>query len=831
MFPGLDHSFTLATLIALLPGLLSWWSGTQLARSLDDPVLPERFMAHQRRNGMLLAAAFVASAIVEPRALPWNGPLLFSTVLAAGYPARRAIYGETWSFTAYLSFFHRLTIGVLGVWMVLAAIPAVGAMAGRFDWIAGAAAAGLVIAWDRHYSRVLRYLLRCQPLEDGPLLARCRQLATKCPLPVPEFLRADLHGGFVAKLWRCHRFAETPSSSRTRCWRDSTKTRSSRSAATSSRTSSTTRRRGCGASAGRPPPWPWLARQRLRSRVCSVSTAPGPTCCGLGALVAVMAFRVRDKQRQETVCDARAVELTGNPEPLVSGLTKLYAAARLPRRIAAPQDRAASHPSLSRRIRDIRRAAGIQPRPLGEAVTIYSSDGSSVVSFEEAGLSWQQDAGVSEVIDYAHLHELRLDVGRRHGPRLVAVSARHRSWEMRVSAADVPRLQAVLDSVDGRLGDAPATRGLSPVFSRCLVAVLSLLALSIGQLTVAVVVLLAALRPARPLVGGAAAAAFAAALLVVRDGRHFGGLAALVLGVAGGVLMALAILNRHQEARSTRLPVAALSVLAALLLGSIVFAGLDPVRLHQSARATPALPVLLVSIASALAWTRQRRPRFAAAAMALLAASTAVLSSQAFLDAFRRDPFLVDAPAITLGTVDATSVDRFALPEATARVLLSPTGRFVAAQMDMEGEDHHSVMFHVGRLGDPLTAIAADTVRFVGDDTVLAGEDDQEGTTLRQVRLNSTQEVLSGDALARRQPQGAAVHHVDRHYCRVLPSRQPSISRRVVGDEAPIERADCGLSVSNGRFAAIVFDGDGATLRVYRLSEPAGQLVRSPLVR
>ena len=213
------------------------------------------------------------------------------------------------------------------------------------------------------------------------------------------------------------------------------------------------------------------------------------------------------------------MELTGDPEALVSGLTKLYAAARLPRRIATPQDRAASHPSLSRRIRDIRRAAGVQPTPLGEAVTIYSCDGSSVVSFEEAGLSWQQDAGVTQVIDYSHLHELRLDVGRRRGPHLVAVSDRHRSWEMRVSAADVPRLQAVLDRVDGRLGDALAPRGVSPVFSRCLVAVLSLLALSVSQLTVAVVVLLASLRPARPLIGGAAAAAFAAALLVVRDGR------------------------------------------------------------------------------------------------------------------------------------------------------------------------------------------------------------------------------------------------------------------------------------------------------------------------
>ena len=987
MFSGLDHSFTVATLIALLPCLLSWRSGAQLAQSLDDPVLPERFMAHQRRNGMLLAAAFVASAMVEPRALPWNGPLLFSTVVAAGYPTRRAIYGETWSFTAYLSFFHRLTIGVVGVWIVLAAIPPVAAMAGRFDWIAGAAVAGLVIAWERHSSRVLRYLLRCQPLEAGPLLARCRQLATKCPPPVPVFLRVDLHGGFVANA-----LALPSLRGNAILFTDTLLARLDEDEIVAI----------CGHELAH---FEYYEAARLRriSRttaamaVAGATTTPVSRLLGLdsiwtyllwfGALVAVMAFRVRGKQRQETVCDARAVELTGNPEPLVSGLTKLYAAARLPRRIATPQDRAASHPSLSRRIRDIRRAAGIQPRPLGESVTIYSSDGSSVVSFAEADLSWQQDAGVSEVIDYAHLHELRLDVGQRHGPHLVAVSDRHRSWEMRVSAADVPRLQAVLDRVDGRLGDALAPRGLSPVFSRCLVAVLSLLALSVSQLTVAVVVLLASLRPARPLIGGAGAAAFAAALLVVRDGRLAGGLAAFVLGVTGAVLMALAIVNRHQESRSARLPVAALSVLAALLLGSILLAGLDPIRLHQSARATPALPVLLVSIASALAWTRQRGTRFAAAAMALLAVSTAVLSSQAFLDAFGRDPFLVDTPAITPETVDATSVDRFPLPEATARVLLSPTGRFVAAQMDLEGEDNRSVMFHVGRLGDPLTAIAADLVRFVDDDTVLVGEDDEEGTTLRQIRLNSTHDVLwrqriprlRGAALglsrdgrwhlegwqdedtivraegivgvatfverrwtvagarnawinamttAGAQPlvvetryDGGLLRHLpaqvwmlgllvhggterSRYWlagdkaapplgesrfgahcpsgaadgallCSVydgartrlirLDARDGSISAigslegRFIGEDPAadgwltgwqdstavaidvvnrralrVPRSEGiagGLSVSNGRLAAIVFDGNGATLRVYRLSEPAGQLVRSPLLR
>ena len=67
MFPGFDHSFTAATLLALVPCLLSWWSGTELARRLDDPVLPERFMAHQRRNGILLAAGFAAATARDGR--------------------------------------------------------------------------------------------------------------------------------------------------------------------------------------------------------------------------------------------------------------------------------------------------------------------------------------------------------------------------------------------------------------------------------------------------------------------------------------------------------------------------------------------------------------------------------------------------------------------------------------------------------------------------------------------------------------------------------------------------------------------------------------------
>ena len=336
-------------------------------------------------------------------------------------------------------------------------------MAGRFDWIVGAITAGLVVVWDRRYSKVLRYLLRCRPLEDGPLLARCRQLATKSPLPEPLFLRADLHGGAVANA-----LALPSLRGNAVLFTDTLLERLDEDEVVAI----------CGHELAHFEYYDQARLQRISRATAAIAVA-GATMtpasrllgldsiwtylCWFGALLAVMAFRARDKQRQETFCDARAVELTGDPEPLVSGLTKLYAAARLPRRIAAPQDRAASHPSLSRRIRDIRRTAGVQPAALSEAVTIYGCDGSSVVSFEESSLSWQQDAGVTQVIDYRHLHELRLDIGRRGGPRLLAVSDRHRSWEMRVSAVDVPRLQAVLDSVDGRLGDAPAPRGPSLV--------------------------------------------------------------------------------------------------------------------------------------------------------------------------------------------------------------------------------------------------------------------------------------------------------------------------------------------------------------------------------
>ena len=219
-----------------------------------------------------------------------------------------------------------------------------------------------------------------------------------------------------------------------------------------------------------------IAGAALIAPVARLTDSPGPTCAALiwfGAFAITLAVRAKGKQRQETICDQRAAALIGDGEPLVSALTKLYTLARMPRRLETRQEQASSHPSLSRRIRDIRKAAGTAPVPLTAPVTIASGDGRSSVTFEPAALHWTEQAGMTHVLSYPHLVELRIEPHGRRGPRLRAVMAGARTWEMAVAAADVARLQDVLDRVDGQLGDAPAPRGIPSRLGRLFVMVAS----------------------------------------------------------------------------------------------------------------------------------------------------------------------------------------------------------------------------------------------------------------------------------------------------------------------------------------------------------------------
>ena len=64
MFATSRGLYPLLILIALVPGLLSWWSGHRLARRVNDPALPELLAAHQRRHTAMLVGAMTVIGVV-----------------------------------------------------------------------------------------------------------------------------------------------------------------------------------------------------------------------------------------------------------------------------------------------------------------------------------------------------------------------------------------------------------------------------------------------------------------------------------------------------------------------------------------------------------------------------------------------------------------------------------------------------------------------------------------------------------------------------------------------------------------------------------------------
>ncbi len=426
MFTGLQDSYVLLALIALMPGAVSWWSGRRLARLVDDPALPELFAAHTRRNRAVLFIVFVGLPFFASWTfLALGVPILFAGYIAAAYPLRRVLFHETWSFWSYFWFYPRVMAGIIGFWAVLAFLPTLVGFAGPWDWLAGGVLAGVLVVWHTYYGDWVRTCLRTRPIADGEFLAQCRTLADACGVPQPRFERIDLGGGVIANAMAL------PS------------LRTSSVLFTDTLLERFDQRELLGICAHELAHFQHLNTAYLRrwnrvdyalialgaastplARITGLDSGLLPSVLWFTAIVVTIAVRARDKQRQETVCDLRAVELTGDADALISGLTKLYTLARIPRRTEQQAERSATHPSLARRIRDIRKAAGVAPVTLGGAQTFTSADGHTVVIFDDAELRWAGREGETLSISYANLTELRVDARARRGARLVAVGAR-----------------------------------------------------------------------------------------------------------------------------------------------------------------------------------------------------------------------------------------------------------------------------------------------------------------------------------------------------------------------------------------------------------------------
>ena len=135
-------------------------------------------------------------------------------------------------------------------------------------------------------------------------------------------------------------------------------------------------------------------RQVRRAADCCPALSPPAVPCGRGRAGPSRRSCAGSTERHRGRC-GRA--LTGNPEALVRGLVKVHAMARIPRRWDADLERHLSHPSLKRRIQDIRAAAGTPPAALGDTAVFESSDGAARAVFGGDSLEWIEGTSASRL--------------------------------------------------------------------------------------------------------------------------------------------------------------------------------------------------------------------------------------------------------------------------------------------------------------------------------------------------------------------------------------------------------------------------------------------------
>ncbi|PYR55567.1 MAG: hypothetical protein DMF85_19255 [Acidobacteria bacterium] len=750
MFEDVPASLALALAIAFVPAALHWWRGRALVRLADDPALPERLLANRRRAGAVLGVTILMLLVGWPDTAVWTIPLTIGARAAAAYPLRKALYGETWSLAQYLWFWTRLIVSVYGFWIALLLLPVLAGYSRSFDWLMAAALAAPLVWLSTRHGRSIRYALGARPLPDAALLARFAPMVEACKVGPVAFEYVDLRGGAISNA------LALPSATDPAVL------------FTSTLLAQLDEDEITAICAHELAHLEHFNPHRLRvlntvtygliaiaaiaaplARLAGVTWSILPFLTVAAAIVSVLAWRARDRQRNETASDLRAVELTGHPEALVTALTKGYTFARIPRRLDAQVERHATHPSLARRIRAIRDAGGTAPAALGSTPTFAAARGLAAVTFHDACLQWAEGDAAVHTLNYAYLSEMRLDARTSGAPTLVVVERTGRRWELPLAASDVARAQSVLDVVDGRLAEPAAAPRVWPRAVRALAAFAALTGGMGGQVALALVALIAMAQPASPLLAAAGVAALTTAAIVVRDFSDgtFLGVAGLV-ALFGVLLLVTAWTSRRDEMpKQTPAAIAVLGICAALAMSVVIFSGLDPVRLYQSSRSFPGAAVLVLGVAGALALWSVPVARPAAALLAAAGIAVASAGSTLFLNLFGSDPFLVRSEAMIVKTVDAAPSAEFTVPFPVSDIRLSPAGGHVAAvsfqDADAEDDEFMPAAFRIGPARGPLTRLRADDVAFVDEDHLLAFVKPEPGEAeVRLLELNAQPTIV-----------------------------------------------------------------------------------------
>lgn len=731
----------LPILIALLPAALTFWSGRRIARHLDDPALPERLLAARRRNSVVFFLSMGLLIATTVSHLQWALLLLVLARMTASYPLRKVLHHETWSLGAYLSFFVRLMVVLFGGVLLIAVIPMLATLAGRHDWIVAGALGAIAVLWTRSYSAVLRTVLRTKPVDKPTLVARFAELLKQCHLPHVSLEQLDMGGGVFANavaLPSIRRPTVVVTSTLIERFDDDETT--AILAHELAHIEYYNRRRLRKSSFVT---YSVIAAGVLLSPVMRLMAPQAPHAAlwiWPVVMVGALLLRAQHRQKHETESDLRALALTGDGDTLIRALTKLHVLARLPRRWETEFERHATHPSLARRIQAIRHASGTAPASISDAATFTDAGNTMSVTFRDDRLEWNKNAETTHTISYGHLSELRIDARTSGALRLVAIDAGKRRWQIALQPGDIARAQAILDVVDTRLGKAAEPPVVRMVTVRLLAWFAMAMAVLAGQYSMVLAGLLAIVQPAPQLLAAAGAAAVAAAGLAWRDhavwtSSDSQGWLVIAMFLCGTLLMAVAFANRHDAGRQAAWKgLAVLAACTALGWTVVAFSGHGALDLHRSMLDWPAVTVLSLACAGALAFACPRAVRWASIPVAVTGLVSGFLGSASFVDRFVNDPFVAPAAEVTVSTLTASPLTEFAIEFEPIALWLSPQGGYVALSKE-EALDQTTI--HAGRAGGPLAEFTADDAVFLDETRLVLVEQQPHTSVLHLVDLGA----------------------------------------------------------------------------------------------
>jgi Zn-dependent protease with chaperone function len=397
---------------AVAPALITWWSDRRLLGKGDDPALPELLASRRRTNVRAIAVAAALMIVFAGGEAAWGIPLLLLLLIAVAYPLRTRLLGETWGFGSYLWHTSLSFVAGFGFWIALAYTPAVVQwilrVSGPERWMStGVVVAALLtalLAWEAWYPWLWLRAHAAQPLTRADLVPRFEVIVQRAGTVVPSVYSVGPSGSrFVNAV--ALPSARRPSVAMGNALLELLDADESTAifAHEVAHFDHFTARR--------------VRRIQLANRALIVLAVAMPLAATAGgftvwpwlgwlwplAVLVALVQRASKSQQHETESDLRAAALCGDPEALVRGLVKLHLHARIPRRWAVDLERAASHPSLVRRIQAIR-AGGDAAEQLGAATVIRSSHQGSWVVFDDARVYWLE--GVAEGTD-AELSALR----------------------------------------------------------------------------------------------------------------------------------------------------------------------------------------------------------------------------------------------------------------------------------------------------------------------------------------------------------------------------------------------------------------------------------------